>query len=256
MNDFSVTFVVGATSESEALKTTVNYIMEHCSPADVARILIVRTKNAPPETVAASGAMERRYPETVSGMVQTRPYVGGAIRDGFDTAKSSHILLLPGDLAIGLQAVPKLIEAEKETPDAIVKTSRWLDADAFHGYSRSRKCFNSCAQVFLRVLYRSELSDLTNPVQIMPTALYRSIDWRELGFPFLAEMVLAPLRLGAAFREIPASCFGRTEGKSSNSFLQTAMYLKTALRIRFTKPARLLKPNEQAAGETAGKGES
>ena len=256
MNDFSVTFVVGATSESEALKTTVSYIMEHCGAQDVARVLIVRTKNAPPETVAATEAMERRYPETVRGMVQTRPCVGGAIRDGFDTAVSSHILLLPGDLAIGLDAVPLLIAAEKETPDAIVKTSRWLDPHAFHHYARSRKFLNRCAQIFLRVTYRTRLSDLTNPVQIMPTALYRSIDWQELGFPFLAEMVLAPLRLGTKFREIPAACYGRQEGKSSNSFWQTAAYLKTALRIRFTKPARLLKPNERTGAKAAGKGES
>lgn len=247
MNEFSVTFVVGATSESEALISTVNFIMERCAPADVARVLIVRTQHAPPETLAAIEAMERRYPEKVRGMAQTRPYVGGAIRDGFDTAVSSHILLLPGDLAIGLDAVPLLIAAEKEAPDGIVKTSRWLNADAFHGYSRSRKFFNRCAQVFLRAAYRTRLTDLTNPVQIMPTALYKSVDWRELGFPFLAEMVLAPLRLGASFREIPAACYGRQEGKSSNSFLQTAMYLKTALRIRFTRPERLLKPQESGA---------
>ena len=245
MNDFSVTFVVGATSESEALITTVGYIMEKCAPQDVAKVLIVRTKNAPSETVAASDALEARYPEKVKGMVQTRPFVGGAIRDGFDTAESSHILLLPGDLAIDLAAVPALIEAEKKAPQGVVKTSRWLRKGAFHGYPALRKAVNACAQIFLRVLFRTRLTDLTNPVQIMPTALYKSIDWQELNFPFLAEMVLCPLRLGTPFAEIPADCYGRREGKSNNSFAQTAAYLKTAMRIRFTKPQKLLKSNER-----------
>ena len=178
-------------------------------------------------------------------MEQVRPHVGGAIRDGFDTAVSSHILLLPGDLAIGLDAVPRLFEAEKKTPEGIVKTSRWLNKNAFHGYSRTRKALNALAQLFLRVLYHTRLTDLTNPVQIMPSGLYHSIDWRELNFPFLAEMVLCPLRLGTAFTEIPADCMGREEGKSSNSFLQTTLYLRTALRIRFTPKSRLIKSDRK-----------
>ena len=251
MEDFSVTFVIGATSEAEALKTTVETLMRDCAPEDIAVVLIVRSKNATPECVAASAEMEQEYPDKVHSVVQTRPHVGGAIRDGFDTAVSSHILLLPGDLAIELAAVPKLIEAEKKAPEGIVKTSRWLENDAFTGYSPSRKLLNFCAQRFLRVLFRVKLTDLTNPVQIMPTALYRDIDWQELDFPFLTEMVLCPVRLGVPFSEIPAKCRGREEGASNNSFLQTALYLKTALRIRFTKPEKLLKSNERS-GQAAG----
>lgn len=256
MNDFSVTLVVGATNEEEALKQTVRYVMTHCPPQEIDRILIVYAKNAPAGCRSAIGTLETEFPDKVFGMEQIRPYVGGAIRDGFDTAVSSHILLLPGDLAIGLDAVPLLFEREKNAPDGIVKTSRWLNRNAFHGYGRLRKHLNALAQVFLRILYHTRLTDLTNPVQIMPSALYHSIDWRELNFPFLAEMVLCPLRLGAAFSEIPADCRSRMEGSSSNSFLQTALYLRTALRIRFTPKARLLKTDrkEKRAAVFARKG--
>ena len=241
MKDFSVTMVVGATNEVESLKQTVRYIMSHCPTDEIDRILIVYAKNAPADSRRVIRELEEEFPGKVYGMEQTRPHVGGAIRDGFDTAVSSHILLLPGDLAIGLDAAPRLFEAEKKAPEGIVKTSRWLKKDAFHGYRRVRKGLNALAQSFLRLLYHSRLTDLTNPVQIMPTELYQSIDWRELNFPFLAEMVLCPLRLGAVFTEIPADCRGRKEGKSSNSFLQTALYLRTALRIRFTPKTRLVK---------------
>ncbi len=245
MAEFSVTFVVGATSEAAALKTTVETVLSTCAPQELARILIVRSQNAAPQTVAVCGEMERLYPEKVKAMVQTRPHVGGAIRDGFDTAVSSHILLLPGDLAIDLAAVPALIEQEKRRPEGIVKTSRWMHKNAFHGYPPLRKFLNLCAQIFLRVIFRSTLTDLTNPVQIMPTALYRAVDWKELDFPFLAEMVLCPLRLGVRFTEIPAACYSRKEGRSNNSALQTALYLKTALRILFTPRVRLLKSSER-----------
>ena len=248
MKNFSVTFVVGATNEDGALKETVRYVTAHCPPDEIDRILIVYAKNAPIGCREAIRVLENEHPGTVFGMEQIRPHVGGAIRDGFDTAVSSHILLLPGDLAIGLDAVPRLFEAEKSAPDSIVKTSRWLSGGDFHGYNPARKRMNALAQAFLRMLYHTDLTDLTNPVQIMPTPLYKSIDWRELNFPFLTELVLCPLRLGTRITEIPAACRGREEGESSNSFLQTALYLHTALRVRFTPRKKLLKPEGESIG--------
>ncbi len=250
--DFSVTVLIGVTDEAEALKTTVNTVMNTCSGEDIYKILIVRSQNATAACVAASAEMEKAYPEKVVCMVQKRPFVGGAIRDGFDTAQSSHILLLPGDLAIDLASVPLLIEKEKVFPAGIVKTSRMLEKHSFHHYSALRRRMNSCAQLFLRALFHTKLTDLTNPVQIMPAALYRSIRWQELNFPFLLEMVLAPLRVGAAFLEVPAGCRGREEGVSKNTILQTALYLRTALRIRFTKPDHLLISNERSGKSVAG----
>lgn len=236
-----LTVVVGATNEVEGLKETVNTVLSLCRPEDVGRIRIMRSKNATPACIAACEETVRAYPEKVECVVQTRPFVGGALRDGFDHAKTSHILLLPGDLALELAAVPKLIAEAKRHPDAVVKTSRWMERGSFQGYSPLKKAVNYAAQVFIRVLFCTKVKDLTNPVQIMPTVLYESIDWKELNFPILVEMVLCPLRLGAEIREIPAKCYGRKEGRSNNSVWQTALYLKTVLRIRFSKKSDLLK---------------
>ena len=246
MDSFSVTVLIGVTNEDFSLRTTVHTVMRNCRSEDIGRILIVRSKNAAPQCIAAIAELEQAYPWKVFGMVQERPLVGGAVRDGFDTAQTSHILLLPGDLAIDLNAVPLLIKAEKNDPEGIVKTSRWLCKNAFVGYAHGRKILNACAQVFLRILFRTRLTDLTNAVQIMPTSLYKAIDWKELGFPFLLEMVLCPLRLGVRISEIPADCRGREEGASNNSFKQTASYLKTAIRIRCTPRKQLLKSNERS----------
>ena len=247
MEKFGVTIIIGAANASASLIETVNSIMENCQEQDIAAIYLVKPKAAAQACNDAIARLEEAYPGVVRGMEQTRPYVGGAIRDGFDCAVSSHLLLLPGDLAIDLGAVPFLIEKEKEMPQGIVKVSRWLLPHSFHNYGRLRKHLNACAQVFLRLLYRTKLTDLTNPVQIMPTALYRAIDWKELNFPFLIELVLCPLRLGIPIAEIPGACHGRADGKSNNSFWQTALYLRTALRIRVTKPQNILKPKERSA---------
>ena len=236
----SLTVVVGANDERKSLIATVDSVMNHCA-ADIDKILLVRPASVSDECTEAIRTLECKYPEVVEGFVQKRPYVGGAIRDGFDVAESSHIMLLPGDMAISLDVVPVMIDGVKREPDMIHKVSRWLSKNSFHGYSSVKKALNYFGQRFLSALFRTAITDLTCPVQVMPNKLYRSIDWKELNFPFLEELVLVPLKTGVKIKEYPAECFGRIEGRSSNSAKQTVLYLKTALRIRFTPNEKLLK---------------
>ena len=237
----SVTIIIGMTDETDSLKKTVDYIMENCDYDDLSKVLMVKSKNASEGCNEAIAFLEEKYGEKVRGLEQTRPYIGGAIRDGFDAAESSHIMLLPSDLAISLECIPEMIRRVKAKPDVISKTSRWLKKDSFHEYNGLRKIINKLSQIFLRVLYSADLTDFTSPVQTAPTEAYMKSVWQELNFPFLLEMVLVPLRRGYRFEEFAVGCYGRQQGKSKNSAKQTALYLKTALRIRFTKKSRLTK---------------
>lgn len=241
----SVTIIVGTTNEKESLICTVDTIMNSCSSEDIDKILLVKSKDASENCNFAIGLLEQKYPGKVFGLEQTRPFVGGAIRDGFDAASSSHIMLLPSDLGVDLRCVPLMIEKVKEKPSVISKTSRWLQKDSFHNYNDTRRLFNKVAQIFLRVLFGIGLTDFTSPVQTAPSEAYEKSNWKELNFPFLLEMVLVPLRLGYAFEEIPVQCFERKEGFSRNSVKQTALYLRTALRVRFTPKSKLVKEQKK-----------
>lgn len=241
----SVTIIVGTTNEKESLICTVDIIMNSCSSEDIDKILLVKSKDASENCNFAIGLLEQKYPGKVFGLEQTRPFVGGAIRDGFDAASSSHIMLLPSDLGVDLRCVPLMIEKVKEKPSVISKTSRWLQKGSFHNYNDTRRLFNKAAQIFLRVLFGIGLTDFTSPVQTAPSEAYEKSNWKELNFPFLLEMVLVPLRLGYAFEEIPVQCFERKEGFSRNSVKQTALYLRTALRVRFTPKSKLVKEQKK-----------
>lgn len=241
----SVTIIVGTTNEKESLICTVDTIMNSCSSEDIDKILLVKSKDASENCNFAIGLLEKKYPGKVFGLEQTRPFVGGAIRDGFDAASSSHIMLLPSDLGVDLKCVPLMIEKVKEKPLVISKTSRWLQKDSFHNYNDTRRLFNKAAQIFLRVLFGVGLTDFTSPVQTAPSEAYEKSNWKELNFPFLLEMVLVPLRLGYAFEEIPVQCYERKEGFSRNSVKQTALYLRTALRVRFTPKSKLVKEQKK-----------
>ena len=139
--------------------------------------------------------------------------------------------------------LPKMIEAAKQDGERIASASRWMKGCSFYHYGRIKKALNFAAQIFLRVLFRSKITDFTNPVQIAPTELYQAIAFENEGFPILIEMVLKPLRLGYRFTEIPTNCYERKQGKSNNSFRQTAAYFTTALHIRFMKKEDILKPD-------------
>lgn len=238
----SITFLVLASDEKESLIKTVEILSGMCPGGELEKILLIIPRKITPEFDATVTFLENKYPGLVERLVQTLPYIGGAVRDGGNSVATSHFMLFTGDLAIGFESLPEMIECAKKHPEAVVKTSRWMEKKGSFekDYSRSRRLINGMAQVFLRVLYLSPVKDLTNPGQIMPAELFRSINWQELKFPFMEEMVLVPVRLRVPVYEFPAKCYGRKEGVSKNSFLQTAMYLKTAVRVRFTPKKKLL----------------
>lgn len=237
----SLSVVTTASDETNDLRETVEALL--AVGDDIGEIIIVLPDWATDGCTATVDALTAAHPEKVRKLIQKQKGVGGAALDGFDSATGSHLLYTVADLAINLDTVAPMIGIEKQHPEDIVKTSRFIKGAKFVGYPPVRLAVNAVAQVFLKVLYQSKIRDHTNPMQIMPAEFYRSIEWHERTYPLLEELVLVPLRLRVPFREIPCTCFGRREGVSKNSFLETALYLKTALRTRFVPKRKLFKKN-------------
>lgn len=237
----TVTIAIGATDECDALIKTVSSIMETCNADDIECLLIVIPKNATQQCIETIDFLMKKYPSKVQKDVQRRPYIGGAMQDAIEDVNTSHIMFFAADLTINLDCVPLMIEKSKNNPDIIVKASRWLEKNSFYGYNKAKKVFNYLAQSFLQLLFNSDITDFTSPVLISPTEIYKKANFKEMNFPCLLEAILLPLRMGCKFEEVPVKCFQRTEGKSKNSVLQTMLYLKPALRIRFTKKENLIK---------------
>lgn len=235
------TIVISATDENESLIKTVDYIMSSCNSSDIQTLLIVVPGNAHKKCLDTIEALKLRYPGKVKKFVQRNPFIGGALRDSIEEVSSSHVLFTSADIPVNLESVPVMIKKSKKHPKTIVKISRWMEKDSFVSYGFWRKIFNFLAQKFLRLVFNSDLTDFTTPILIAPTEIYKNIIFREWNFPCLIEAVLIPVRLGFEIKEVPAKCFSRNEGKSKNSAIQTALYLKTALRIRFTPKKKLYK---------------
>ncbi len=231
---------MGAVTETDSLRNTVNTILDVCAAEDLKEIIICYSERTTPETMSVIEELKGKEDKVPLVVIkQKRPFMG-CINDAIDIAQGSHCLLVASDGALDLETIPCLIEKTKQEPETIHSLSRWMKGCKFYGYGTVRKILNFCAQKFLAVLYMRNLTDFTIPVQIAPSELYKSIRFEEMGFSFLIEMVLKPIRLGYKFTETPTNCYSRKDGKSSNSAKQTFSYLKTALHIRFMSEKDIL----------------
>jgi hypothetical protein len=180
-------------------------------------------------------------PDIVKMLVQTRADIGGALQDAVDYTETSHIMFFSADIPTELDIIPTFIKNSKESPEYIWKISRWLRKNSFSGYGNIKLLLNYLGQKFIKLMYKSELTDHTTPILISPVWIYKMIKFSKLDFSCLAEAVLIPYRLGFCVKEIPTRCLARNEGKSKNSIMHIWAYLKTIIRIRFVNKNKLLK---------------
>ena len=239
----SASIILPVLNETYSLRQTVEIIEATCA-REVGEYILVVCERTRPESLAVCREIAQRLGDRGSLHFQKRPFVGGAIRDGFDLARFSHVVMMSSDLETDPALVQKLIAEVREYPDGIATASRWIKGGQFEGYSAIKLVANYLFQKMFSVLYATRVSDLTYAYRIFPRWLVRAIRWEELKHAFFLETVLKPLRLGVSFREVPATWKARTEGESVNPFMANFTYFRIALTTRFCPRDRLLVPGQ------------
>ncbi len=239
----SVSVLMGAVTETNSLTVTVSEILSLPKNCFIKEILIAYPDDrVSPECRAVLESISAGSPKNgvkVRAIAQITPRMG-FFSDLIDIAEGSHCVFFSSDGAMPTSLIADMVALEKENPSCIVSSSRWLNKNAFEGYDRFKLLLNRSAQYYLKVLYHTDLTDLTNAVQIAPTETMRQIRWKETGFARGMEMVLKPLRIGIPIMEIPTRYRERTEGTSSNSFGELFSYLRASLVIRLMKKEKML----------------
>lgn len=239
----SVSIILPTLKETDSFVQAVKMILEMNDPKDIAEFIAVVCERTNPESFKSIEegkkiAEAAGVPLTV--LHQTRPYFGGAMRDGFDVAKGSHVCVVTPDLDTAPEKLPEMIALAKQYPGDIVIASRWKKGGGFSNYSKFKMVWNYCSQKFLDVLYFTTLTDFTWSNQLSPTILCRSINYHEEKHPMSLERVVVPLRLGVKFHEIPAKIHMPEEGESVNPLHANLSYLRPAFRCRFAKKEDLV----------------
>ena len=238
----SVTIILPVINETTALRQTVEIILQDVKRELIRELLIVVCKKTTPESMATIGELQQELPDLVVVLHQKLPHIGGALRDAFEVARGSHVIMMATDLETNPKDVRLLIEEEQKNPSGIVTASRWVSGGAFHGYSKIKLICNWIFQKSFSMLYLTRLTDMTFAYRIIPTKLVRAIQWEELRHPFSLECIIKPLRLGVPVTEIPSAWTSRTEGESQNTFLRNFEYFRIGFKARFGSKASFLRP--------------
>lgn len=239
----NVTILLPVMDETYSLKETVDTIVNTCNIEDLAEFIILVCDRTSPDSLEVSNKLVEEYSSILPIYIhnQTLPFVGGAIREGFDLAKGSHVVLMSSDLETDPNVIKDFIFYGKQNPDKIITASRWRKGGGFEKYNKIKLICNLVFERIIGLFYFVSLTDITYAFRMFPTDLMQEINWTELKHPFFLETALKPIRLGVKFIEIPAHWVARTEGVSQNSFFANFKYFGTAWRNRFLKKKDILK---------------
>ncbi len=237
----AATVVLPVMTETFSLRQTVEAVLA-TSRRDVGQILIVVADRTRPESLDVAAGLAAAHPGLVEVHRQRLPFLGGALREAFDRARGSHVIMMASDLETDPRDVPVLIAEAKRHPAAIVTASRWLAGAGFAGYDPVKRVANRWFQAIFATLYGVRLTDLTYGYRLFPTRLVQAIAWEELRHPFLFETLVKPLRLGVSVIEIPSSWTARQEGESQNTFFRNFAYFRTGFAVRFMRRSRIVRP--------------
>jgi len=226
----SVSIILPLIDETSSFAQTVDTLLETCGE-DIRQLIVVVCERTTPESLAVC----RRYEEQLNGRLvihrQSLPFLGGALREGFELAAGSHVVTMASDLETDPHDVMLFIELARKNPEAVITASRWRRGAGLTGYGPFRLAVNWIFQKFFAAVYGTALTDLTYGYRLFPVPLVRSIEWEDLGHSFMFETLLKPLTLGVPILEVPSRWAARKEGRSHNTFRNRLDYLRTGIRI-------------------------
>ncbi|MCX7804526.1 MAG: DUF2062 domain-containing protein [Planctomycetota bacterium] len=159
---------------------------------------------------------------------------GTALRTGFDTASrlsATHVVTLDADGQHDPADIPRLLEAARANPDAVVAGVRDLKRD---GAPPARRFANAFSNFWFRVQTGIGLKDTQCGFRCYPLGLVRRLRTTHGGYAYELEVLVRAAWLGAPIVQVPIRAdYARPESRRSHfrpilDFLRIS-YLNTKL---------------------------
>ena len=191
-NKYSI--IVPVINETYSLEKTIEILIED-NEKDIFEIIIISSKSkTTKESIKVINNLKENNKKLIKSIYQELPFIGGAIRKGFDFASGTHIIMMASDLETDPSDVKKMIHLSKKSRNSIITANRWIKGGNFTGYNPIKLILNYIFQFLLKIIFFTNLSDLTYGFRLFPSYVVKNIDWKELKHPFLLETLLKPLK--------------------------------------------------------------
>jgi len=223
-----VIIVIPTYNERENLPILIKELAE--LGLDRWQVLVV-DDNSPDGTGELAEKLSRQYPLTVIHG-QAKAGIGIAYRNGFAAAlakKPDIIIQMDADLSHSPRVIPQMIKRLKRYD--LVIGSRYIPGGGIKNWQWSRRAISKYANLFVRLLLRSKVHDLTTGFKAFSRFALERLPLERLssvGYNFQIEVTVACERLGLAIGEIPIIFTERKKGKSKFAL---KIILESALRV-------------------------
>ena len=199
---------------------------------ELKEIIIVVAESSPVETFTICERLAKEYPLVRVTLQRQNPGLGYAVRQGIAEAEGTHILLMDTDGEMDPETVPLMVEKIKKDNHDIVVASRWIKGGGVEGYDRFKYFLNRGFQFIFRILYRTNVHDLTLGFKLCRADIFKSILFQAQFHDIGCETTLRVLRRkGCHASEVPTVWRRRKEGESKNMFRRNFLYVFMALSI-------------------------
>ncbi len=195
------------------------------------QIVLVTSKDSPPESVSVCETLERDYPAVEVSVQRHYPGLGLAVRQGIEECTGSHILLMDSDGEMDVNSVPQMLDLLKRDRLDLVIASRWMKGGGTEGYDRFKYYLNLVYQKIFGVLFRTPITDLTLGFKMGGADVLQGFSWSGQYHEIGCETTLRPIRAGFRVGQVPTVWRRRKQGESNNSFMRNFRYVGMAWRI-------------------------
>lgn len=238
-----VTIILPTLDEGPLLKQTVTEALARLGKYDARVLVVTSPRLTTQETRAVIGDLKAAHAGQVESVDQVRPGVGSAAREAIERVNGDVVIFMAADMETPPEVLTSIMEKFEDGYDIVV-TNRWCKGITFNGYHPVKLLLAFVFQQLFRVLYWSNLRDLTHGYRAYRISILKDIVWEEDRHPFFFEAILKPIRLGYKIGEVdmPWEIFSaRTTSIGRAKPLDLFGYVRTGLRIRFMPKKKMLR---------------
>ena len=228
--DHRISVVLPVYSETESLRTVVEWLTEHLGPS-LFEIIIVVSPASSRQSQQMCQELANRDSRVKLHLQRRSPGLGNALREGISQTQGNVVLLMDADGEMENDTVINMLAELIAGNHDLVVASRWSEGGGFVGYSRLKLVFNWCFQLLFRWLYWTPIHDLTYGFKAMRGEVARGIGWKGVFHEIACETTLKPIKLGMKVTEVPSRWTARRQGVSKNNLVRTLRYVSMAVKI-------------------------